>query len=107
MTTDKAKEIIDTVFGVYYSEYMGQGDYNEEEAQEALDTALNALDVVEKYKQIIEDIKDIFIDSLIFGELWDFKNDKISDDDVIDEMNRVFQNEVEQAINKHLKGVKL
>ena len=72
---------------------------------EALDMGIKALDEVEKYKQIIEDIKDIFIDSLIFGELWDFKNDKISDDDVIHEMNRVFQNEIVQAIDKHLKEV--
>lgn len=71
---------------------------------EALNMAQNALDEVERYKQIIDDIKDIFIDSLIFGELWDFKDDKISDDDVINEMNRVFRNEVMQAIDKHLKG---
>ena len=57
MTTDKVKEIVDDVFGVYYSEYMGQGEYTEDEAQEALDTALNALDEVEKYKKAIENIK--------------------------------------------------
>ena len=57
MTTDKAKEIVDTAFGVYYSEYIGCECYDEDEAQEALDTALNALDEVEKYKKAIEDIK--------------------------------------------------
>ena len=57
MTTDKAKEIVDDVFGVYYSEYRGQGDYNEDEAQEALDMAIKALDEVEKYKKAIKEIK--------------------------------------------------
>lgn len=71
---------------------------------EALNMGIKALDEVERYKQIIEDIKEIFIDSLIFGELWAFKDDKISDDDVINEMNRVFKNEVMQAISKHSKG---
>ena len=101
MTTDRAKEVVSNAFWAY----KGCESYNATEAQEALDTALDALDEVEKYKQIIEDIKDIFIDSLIFGELWDFKNDKISDDDVIHEMNRVFKNEIVQAIDKHIKGV--
>lgn len=57
MTTDKVKEIVDTAFGVYYSEYIGCECYNEDEAQEALDTALDALDVVDKYKKAIEEIK--------------------------------------------------
>jgi len=107
MTTGRAKEVVNNAFGAWYSEYIGCESYNATEAEEARDAALKALDEVEKYKQIIDDIKDIFIDSLIFGELWDFKNDKISDDDVIHEMNRVFKNEITQAINKHLKGERL
>ena len=94
MTTDEAKVQIEC-----------RKDFATLAQIEALDMGIKALDEVEKYKQIIEDIKDIFIDSLIFGELWDFKHDKISDDDVINEMNRVFKNEVVQAINKNLKGV--
>ena len=45
------------MFGVYYSEYMGQGEYTEDEAQEALDTALNALDEVEKLQKALEKVE--------------------------------------------------
>ena len=85
MTTDKAKEIVDTVFEVYYSEYMGQGDYNEDEAQEALDTALNALDEVEKYKKAIKEIK---------SEILSLKGDNFPNGYYV------------KIIDKHLKGVK-
>ena len=85
MTTDKVKEIVDDVFAVYYSEYMGQGDYNEDEAQEALDTALNALDEVEKYKKAIEEIK---------AEILSLKGDNFPNGYYV------------KIIDKHIKGVK-
>ena len=85
MTTDKAKEIVNDVFEVYYSEYMGQGDYNEDEAQEALDTALNALDEAEKYKKAIEEIK---------VEILSLKGDNFPNGYYV------------KIIDKHIKGVK-
>lgn len=85
MTTDKVKEIVDDVFGVYYSEYMGQGEYNENEAQEALETALNALDEVEKYKKAIEEIK---------AEILSLKGDNFPNGYYV------------KIIDKHIKGVK-
>ena len=85
MTTDKAKEIVDTAFGVYYSEYIGCECYNEDEAQEALDTALNALDEVEKYKKAIEGIK---------AEILSLKGDNFPNGYYV------------KIIDKHIKGVK-
>ena len=85
MTTDKVKEIVDEVFAVYYSEYMGQGEYTEHEAQEALDTALNALDEVEKYKKAIEEIK---------AEILSLKGDNFPNGYYV------------KIIDKHIKGVK-
>lgn len=43
----------------------------------------------------------LYVDSLIFGELIDFKNGKISADDVIEEFNRVTRMEVLQIIDKY------
>lgn len=85
MTTDKVKEIVDEVFAVYYSEYMGQGDYTENESQEALDTALDALDLVDKYKKAIEEIK---------AEILALKGDNFPNGYYV------------KIIDKHLKGVK-
>ena len=85
MTKDKAKEIVDTAFGVYYSEYIGCECYNEDEAQEALDTALNALDEVEKYKKAIEEIKT---------EILSLKGDNFANGYYV------------KIIDKHIKGVK-
>ena len=105
MTTDKVKEIVDDVFAVYYSEYMGQGDYTENEAQEALDTVLNALDEVEKYKKAIEDIKAEIANMKVLFTYDAYGNS------VIDTNNPyklrylcVDKNEVLNIVNKHLKG---
>ncbi len=54
-------------------------------------------DVTERAKidKAIEKIEQtLYVDSLIFGELIDFKNGKISADDVIEEFNRVTRIEV-------------
>lgn len=52
--------------------------------------------------KIRAEIKDtLYVDSLIFGELIDFKNGKISADDVIDEFNRVARIEVLKIIDKY------
>lgn len=55
-------------------------------------------DVLDKIR---DEIEDTFVDSLIFGELIDFKNGKISADDVIEEFNRVTRKEVLQIIDKY------
>ena len=52
--------------------------------------------------KIEEEIKDtLYVDSLIFGELIDFKNGKIDADDVIEEFNRVTRMEVLRIIDKY------
>ena len=59
-------------------------------------------DMVTILDKIREEIKDtLYVDSLIFGELIDFKNGKISADDVIEEFNRVTRMEVLQIIDKY------
>ena len=107
VTTDKVKEIVDDVFGVYYSEYMGQGEYTEDEAQEALDTALDALDVVDKCKQALVGIKEDIVNMNVLLTHTDQGNN------VIDTHNPfkstysfVDKNDVLNIVNKHLKGVK-
>jgi len=52
--------------------------------------------------KIEEEIKNtLYVDSLIFGELIDFKNGKIDADDVIEEFNRVTRMEVLRIIDKY------
>ena len=48
-----------------------------------------------------EILDTLYVDSLIFGELIDFKNGKIDADDVIDEFNRVTRQEVLKVIDKY------
>lgn len=57
-------------------------------------------------KCVLDKIKDeiidtLYVDSLIFGELIDFRNGKISADDVIEEFNRVSRAEVIKIIDKY------
>ena len=69
---------------------------------EALDMAIKALKqqpLLDKIRAEIEDT--LYVDSQIFGELIDFKNGKISADDVIEEFNRVTRLEVLQIIDKY------
>lgn len=55
--------------------------------------------------KIRAEIKDtLYVDSLIFGELIDFKNGKIDSDDVIEEFNRVTRMEVLRIIDKYRAG---
>ena len=56
-------------------------------------------DVLDKIRAEIEDT--LYVDSLIFGELIDFRNGKISADDVIEEFNRVTRMEVLRIIDKY------
>ena len=48
-----------------------------------------------------EIVGTLYVDSLIFGELIDFKNGKISADEVIEEFNRVTRLEVLKILDKH------
>lgn len=59
-------------------------------------------DVIDKMREEIVDT--LYVDSLIFGELIDFKNGKISADDVIEEFNRITRLEVLKIIDKYKKG---
>jgi hypothetical protein len=66
------------------------------------DMAIKALEQEPVLDKIRAEIKDtLYVDSLIFGELIDFKNGKISADDVIEEFNRVTRMEVLQIIDKY------
>lgn len=56
-------------------------------------------EVIEKIRAEI--IDTLYVDSLIFGELIDFRNGKISADDVIEEFNRVTRLEVLKIIDKY------
>ena len=66
-----------------------------------------ALDDMEKhYKGVLDKIRaeiedTLYVDSLIFGELIDFRNGKMDADDVIEEFNRVTRSEVLQIIDKY------
>ena len=55
-------------------------------------------EILNKIKAEIMDT--LYVDSLIFGELIDFKNGKIDADDVIEEFNRVTRMEVLRIIDK-------
>ena len=61
--------------------------------------ALEQEPILDKIKAEIEDT--LYVDSLIFGELIDFKNGKISADDVIEEFNRVTRLEVLKILDKY------
>ncbi len=55
----------------------------------------------EELEEMKAEIMDtLYVDSLIFGELIDFKNGKIDADDVIEEFNRVTRMEVLRIIDK-------
>lgn len=60
---------------------------------------LISVDVLDKIRAEIENT--LYVDSLIFRELIDFRNGKISADDVIEEFNRVTRAEVLQIIDKY------
>ena len=66
------------------------------------DMAIKALEQESVLDKIEEEIKDtLYVDSLIFTELIDFKNGKIDADDVIEEFNRVTRMEVLRIIDKY------
>lgn len=70
--------------------------------EEMFDMAIKALEqesILDKIRAEIED--SLYVDSLIFGELIDFRNGKISADDVIEEFNRVTRTEVLKIIDKY------
>lgn len=67
----------------------------------ALEMAFEALEQEPILDKIRAEIEDMFVDSLIFGELIDFKNGKISADDVMEEFNRVTRKEVLQIIDNY------
>ncbi len=64
-----------------------------------MDMPKGVTDMLNKIRAEIVDT--LYVDSLIFGELIDFKNGKISADDVIEEFNRVTRIEVLKIIDKY------
>lgn len=63
-----------------------------------IDTIRNGIPL-DKIRAEIADT--LYVDSLIFGELIDFKNGKTSSDDVIEEFNRITRMEVLRIIDKY------
>lgn len=69
---------------------------------EACEMAIKALEQESVFDKIRAEIVDTtYVDSLIFGELIDFRNGKISADDVIEEFNRVARLEVLKILDKY------
>ena len=72
------------------------------EHAEFIRLAVKALEQESVLDKVEEEIKDtLYVDSLIFTELIDFKNGKIDADDVIEEFNRVTRMEVLRIIDKY------
>ena len=70
--------------------------------KEFYDMAIKAIEQESILDKIRAEIVDtLYVDSLIFGELIDFKNGKINADDVIEEFNRVTRIEVLKIIDKY------
>ena len=62
-------------------------------------------DTIPKWKidKAIEKIEQkLYVDSLIFGELCDFKEGKISADDVIEKFNKVARKEVLEILKRNI-----
>lgn len=69
------------------------------------------LDADARGEIFIENIQDeikntLYVDSLIFTELMDFKNGKICADDVIEEFNRVTRMEILHIFDEYKGGIK-
>lgn len=82
-----------------YEEFSKKAEIVTSQLREDRDRLLNALNEI---RAEIEDT--LYVDSLIFTELWDFKNGKIDDDEVIEEFNRVTRAEVLKIIDKYAKN---
>ena len=96
MTREEAIKILNTVL------FFGKCDCPKEEIEECLKMAIKALEQESVLDKIKEEIKDtLYVDSLIFTELIDFKNGKIDADDVIEEFNRVTRLEILRIIDKY------
>lgn len=89
---------------------MAEGDFTEDFKDGVL-FVLSLLksekpaDVIEREKidKTIEEIQQtLYVDSLIFGELCDFKDGKISADDVIEKFNRVTRKEVLEILKRNI-----
>lgn len=75
--------------------------YNAKEL-EAYNMAIKALEQDSILDKVRAEIMDtLYVDSLIFGELIDFRNGKIDADQVIEEFNRVTRLEVLKIIDKY------
>ena len=77
-------------------------DLNYTNAYQFVDKALKLLKQESAIDKIRTEILDtLYVDSLIFGELINFKNGKISADDVIDKFNQITRLEVLKIIDKY------
>lgn len=93
------KEAAEKLTSLWY--FLVNNDYPQKDL-DALKVAIKALEQESALDKIEEEIKDtLYVDSLIFGELIDFKNGKIDADDVIEEFNRVTRMEVLRIIDKY------
>lgn len=96
ITKEEAIEILKDLWRYEHLEYP------EKDIRKTLDMAIKALEQEPILDKIRAEIVDtLYVDSLIFGELIDFKNGKIDADDVIEEFNRITRMEVLRIIDKY------
>jgi len=103
MTREEAIEYLNTLYmalAVFPNQQISLGDIDK--LKESVYLAIHALEQETVLDKVKTEIKDtLYVDSLIFGELIDFKNGKMDVDDVIEEFNRVTRSEVLQIIDKY------
>lgn len=111
-TTAKEREALDMVIKASEQKTVSRESYEHEyflrkefeikidKLQRQLEEqTVKAESILDKIRAEIVDT--LYVDSLIFGELIDFNNGKISADDVIEEFNRVTRLEVLKIIDKY------
>jgi hypothetical protein len=100
MTREEKNELLNKLLKIEENNDIGNLTRAERgEFQQWINDAIEQEHILDMVREEIVDT--LYVDSLIFGELIDFRNGKISADDVIEEFNRVTRIEVLQIIDKY------
>jgi hypothetical protein len=100
MTREEKNELLNKLLKIEENNDIGNLTRAERgEFQQWINDAIEQEPILDRVREEIVDT--LYVDSLIFGELIDFRNGKISADDVIEEFNRVTRIEVLQIIDKY------
>jgi hypothetical protein len=100
MTREEKNELLNKLLKIEENNDIGNLTRAERgEFQQWINDAIEQEHILDRVREEIVDT--LYVDSLIFGELIDFRNGKISADDVIEEFNRVTRIEVLQIIDKY------